>query len=135
MQVEQVIGGVEGDQTAQAIQLRMRLAGQQFVGGSQIRVWDATGSNPVLVADPAVAVADGSAGARVLFTSASFDALTTPAAINDFPMLALIPESYLAAGSLTFRKRHRYDRLLAIELGRSGVYGPDDGLDHERRRR
>ncbi len=33
MQIEQVIGGVNGDTTAQAVQLRMRPAGQVEVGG------------------------------------------------------------------------------------------------------
>ena len=30
MQIEQVIGGVNGDTTAQAVQLRMRFAGQNY---------------------------------------------------------------------------------------------------------
>lgn len=35
MQIEQVIGGVQGDPTAQAIQLRMRSAGHNFVLGAR----------------------------------------------------------------------------------------------------
>ncbi len=36
MQIEQVIGGVNGDTNAQAIQLRMRFAGQNLVGGDDL---------------------------------------------------------------------------------------------------
>jgi hypothetical protein len=37
MQIEQVIGGVNGDTSAQAIQLRMRAAGENFVSGPIVR--------------------------------------------------------------------------------------------------
>ena len=47
MQIEQVIGGVNGDTTAQAVQLRMRFAGQTKVGGSQLVAYDAAGNNPI----------------------------------------------------------------------------------------
>ena len=43
MQIEQVIGGVNGDTTKQAIQLRMRSAGQSVVSQAQIRAFDAAG--------------------------------------------------------------------------------------------
>ncbi len=44
MQIEQVIGGVGGDTTAQAIQLRMRTTFQNFVASARIRAWDAAGA-------------------------------------------------------------------------------------------
>jgi hypothetical protein len=102
MQIEQVIGGVNGDVTKQAIQLRMRLSDQQFVSGARLRAWDASGGNPVLIVDMASDVADGSAGARVLITSANFNGSTSPPTVPDFTMTNTIPASYLAAGSLTF---------------------------------
>ena len=37
MQIEQVIGGVDGDTTKQAIQLRMRFASQNFVSQGRMR--------------------------------------------------------------------------------------------------
>ena len=43
MQIEQVIGGVNGDTTRQAIQLRMRQANQNLVGQATVVAWDATG--------------------------------------------------------------------------------------------
>lgn len=100
MQIERVVGGVNGDVTAQAIQLRMRIAGQNFVSQARIYAWDATGSNPVLVKDLAADVANGAVGSRVLIASASMAAYlnVTP----NFTMSQLIPPSYLAAGKLTY---------------------------------
>ena len=102
MQIEQVIGGVNGNTSAQAIQLRMRFAGQNLVAQSRIRAWDAAGENPVIIADFTAAVSNGSAGARVLVASSGFAGNTDPPAVADLTMMNLIPASYLAAGSLTF---------------------------------
>lgn len=55
----------------------------------------------MVLATPASSVANGGGGDRVLFTTAGFDALSTPTATADFAM-ANIPSTYLAAGSLTF---------------------------------
>ena len=43
MQIEQVIGGVNGDTSAQAIQLRMRFGGQDLTAGTTIVAVDAIG--------------------------------------------------------------------------------------------
>ncbi|MBI4716228.1 MAG: PQQ-dependent sugar dehydrogenase [Planctomycetes bacterium] len=102
MQIEQVIGGVNGDTTAQAIQLRMRFLGQNLLAPSRIRAFDANGMNPVTIVDFTSSVPNGAAGARVLIASAAFVTKTTPATSPDFMMANLIPASYLAAGSLTF---------------------------------
>lgn len=104
MQIEQVIGGVNGDTTAQAIQLRMRSAGQNQMQFSRVRVFDATGANPIMIVDMATTVPSGSAGRRVLIASSNFASYTSPAAAPDFIMTNLIPPSYLAAGSLTFEQ-------------------------------
>lgn len=102
MQIEQVIGGVSGDTSAQAIQLRMRLSGQNLVHQARIRAWDAAGANPVLIIDMTTDVPVGNMGSRVLIASSSFPAHTTPTAVPNFTMTNTIPPSYLAAGSLTF---------------------------------
>jgi hypothetical protein len=47
MQIEQVIGGVNGDTTAQAVQLGMRFTGENFVTGCQLIAFDAAGNNPI----------------------------------------------------------------------------------------
>lgn len=102
MQIEQVIGGINGDVTAQAIQLRMRSAGQNLVGQSRINARDAAGLNPILIVDMTTNVANGLSGDRVLIASPTFQSNTSPVLTPDFTMTNLIPASYLAAGSLTF---------------------------------
>ena len=102
MQIEQVIGSVNGDTTAQAIQLRMRAAGQNFVSGGKLVVFDAAGLNPITVVDPVSNVANGAVGDHVLIASATFPSHTMPAAVPDFTMANLIPASYFAAGSLAW---------------------------------
>jgi hypothetical protein len=100
MQIEQVIGSVDSDTTAQAIQLRMRAAGQNFVSGGKLIVFDAAGLNPITVLDVASDVTNGAVGDHVLIASASFSSHTSPPAVPDFVMANLIPVSYFAAGSL-----------------------------------
>src|SRR5215475_10539646 len=102
MQIEQVIGSVAGDTTAQAIQLRMRAAGQNFVSGGKLVVFDAAGLNPITIVDPVTNVANGAVGDHVLIASASFASHTVPPATPDFIMTNLIPASYFAAGSLVW---------------------------------
>src|SRR5437879_13225619 len=84
MQIEQVIGSVDGDTTAQAIQLRMRAAGQNFVSGGKLVVFDAAGLNPITVLDVASDVTNGRVGDHVLIASANFSSHTTPPANPDF---------------------------------------------------
>ena len=102
MKVEQAIGGVAGNTDHQAIQLRMRAAGQNFVGGtSRLVAWDAAGLNPVtLIAFPSN-VPNGQQGRRILVVSSGF-AIAQPSIAADFTMTNPIPASYLAAGRLTF---------------------------------
>jgi hypothetical protein len=110
MQIEQVIGGVGGDATAQAIQLRTRAASQCFLNPARLRVRDAAGNNPVLLFDfstvcaggPVACVPNCGAGARILLATANFAGATNPSITPNFTLAAPIPESYLAAGSLTF---------------------------------
>ena len=101
MQIEQVIGGVNGDTTKQAVQLRMRSAFQNQIQFGRLKAWDAAGMNPVVLVSPASPVANLNTGDRVLFTTAAFDASTSPACVADLHMNP-IPASYLAAGRLTW---------------------------------
>jgi hypothetical protein len=100
MQIEQVIGGVQGDTTLQAIQLRMRLAGQNEVSNARLRAWDAAGQNPVLIVDMTTDVTNATQGSRVLISTAAFAGAFGP--VPDFVMTTPIPVSYLPAGKLTF---------------------------------
>jgi hypothetical protein len=127
MQIEQVIGGVGGDTTAQAIQLRMRTSFQNLVGGAKIWAWDANGQNPVLIVDPTTSVPNGSAGARVLIVSPNFADFTDPNAVPDFVMTNLIPQSYLAAGMLTFEDNTGTFVYWRLSWGGANYTGPTTG--------
>jgi hypothetical protein len=102
MQIEQVIVGVNGNTAAQAIQLRMRSTFQNFVSQARIRAWDASGAKPVLIVDMEQDVSNLASGDRILIATSCFVAATSPNAVPDFLMGNRIPDSYLAAGSLTF---------------------------------
>ena len=126
MQIEQVIGGVEGDTSAQAIQLRMRAAGQQLVAQGRIRVWDAAGANPITVIDMTTNVTNSPTGARVLVCTSSFLAKTSPSTVADFIMTTPIPASYLAAGRMTFEADNG-SILWSLSWGGSLYTGPNTG--------
>jgi hypothetical protein len=98
MQIEQVIGGVNGDTSRQAIQLRMRSNGQNLLGPARLIAWDAAGANPIVIVDFSASVTNSTAGSRVLVTTSGFLAGLTPDAVMTNP----IPASYLAGGKLTF---------------------------------
>lgn len=102
MQIEQVIGGVNDDTSAQAIQLRMRSAGQNVVSLARLVAYDAAGLNPVIVIDMTSNVSSNAAGDRVLIVSTNFANYSSPVMAADFVMTNLIPTNYLAAGRLTF---------------------------------
>ncbi len=127
MQIEQVIAGVNGDTTAQAIQLRMRANFQNLLGGARVRVWDAAGMNPIVVSDPAMNVLGQSLGMTVLLATPGFSAVTTPAAVPDFVMTAPIPPSYLAAGSLTFENNTGALIYWRLSWGGASYTGPGNG--------
>ena len=101
MQIEQVIGGVNGDTTAQAIQLRMRSSSQNQVQASRLIAVDASGANPVLLEDMMASVPNSQSGRRVLITTPNFAKYTNIPLVSDFTMDP-IPVSYLAAGQLRF---------------------------------
>ena len=103
MQIEQVIGGVNGDTTKQAVQLRMRTAFQNQMQNARLVAYDAAGANPVVIIAFPNAVTNFTQGDRVLVTTAAFNSATTPTATPDFTMTNPIPASYLAAGKLCFQ--------------------------------
>jgi hypothetical protein len=102
MQIEQVIAGVDGNNTVQAIQLRMRTTFQNQMQNARLNVRDATGANPVLLIDFTTPVAVQGTGVRVLAATSNFSSHTSPAVTPDYVLANPIPPSYLAAGSLTF---------------------------------
>jgi len=103
MQIEQVIGGVNGDATAQAIQLRMRATGENMVQFGRLMVRDAAGANPITLIDVTTSVPNPAAGSRVLFCTSAMSPYLGGLA-PDFVMTNPIPASYLAAGTLTWEQ-------------------------------
>jgi hypothetical protein len=100
MQIEQVIGGVNGNTDMQAVQLRMRAGGQNLVNTTRLIVRDAAGNNPITLVVMGSNVSGNAAGDRILIVSPEFLSNFTPT--PDFVMSALIPPAYLAAGKLSF---------------------------------
>lgn len=100
MQIEQVSAGANGAVDRQAIQLRMREAGQGAVTFARLVAWDAQGENPVVVGSFDANAASTSAGDRVLLATARFDAGLD--LLPDYLMQQPIPEGYLDAGRLTY---------------------------------
>ncbi|MCH7735549.1 MAG: hypothetical protein IH961_10105, partial [Chloroflexi bacterium] len=126
MQIEQVIGGVNGDPSAQAIQLRMRTCFQDQVQQARLVVYDASGSNSIdLIRFPRAVPREGE-GVRILIVSSNFANFTNPPVLADFTLTNLIPPSYLPAGSLTYEDNFGtvYWRL---SWGGSNYTGPTTG--------
>jgi hypothetical protein len=100
MQIEQVVGGVCGDPSLQAVQLRMRFANQNLVAQSSIRYHDETGGGTTDLINLSSNVSNSAAGSRVLVATAAFTSAfgITPDATITTP----IPSSLLDAGRLTF---------------------------------
>jgi len=127
MQIEQVIGGVNGDAVAQAIQLRMRSNGQNQVSKGRLYAWDAAGENPVLLIDLSTDVSGSSLGSRVLVATAEFSLYTDPPVDADFTLVAPIPPGYLTAGSLTFENDEGTLLVCRLSWGGSGYTGSTTG--------
>ncbi|MEY2540089.1 MAG: hypothetical protein QOG67_3829 [Verrucomicrobiota bacterium] len=129
MQIYEVIGGVNGDTTAQAIELRMRTSGQNFLSNApKLVVVDATGANPITLINFGSDVAIGNLGSTVLITSATFKNYTaSPGTFaNDFTLTNLIPASYLAAGRLLYEDSSN-NILWSLAFGGSSYTGPTNG--------
>lgn len=129
MQIEQVIGGVNGDTTAQAVQLRMRATGESFVTGAQLIAYDAAGNNPIVLITFPSNVSNGATGSRILITTSSFQNHEATPMDPDFVMAA-IPESYLAAGRITYSKPTFMSGgvLWSVSWGGANYTGPNTGL-------
>ena len=128
MQIEQVIGGVDGNTSVQAIQLRERSGGQTQLQNARLFARNAAGANPILLIDFTTAVANSpiTGGSRILVASSNFSSFTNPSLTPDFLLTNPIPASYLAAGSLTFEDKFGtiYWRL---SWGGAAYTGPTTG--------
>jgi hypothetical protein len=132
MQIEQVVGGVGGDVTAQAVQLRMRSFNQNFVAAAKVMAYDANGENPVVLIDFASQVPNGDLGDRILIVTEAMQNFTEPAVVGDFTFTNPIPESYLAAGRITFENNSGTQVLWALHSGGDSYTGSTEGtLDND----
>ncbi len=104
VQIEEIIGGVNGNPLAQAIQLRLRSAGNNAIGPTRLRAWDALGQNPITLFDIPTSVTNGLTGDRVLLTTVAFNTVMAgvPGYSTDFTLTTPIPSSYLSGGKVTF---------------------------------
>lgn len=125
MQIEQVIGGVNGDTTAQAVQLRMRFSGQNHVSGAQLVVVDAAGNNPITLITFPSGVGGAAAGSQILIATSSFSTYESTPIPADFTMTNPIPASYLAAGRLQFQKTGLI--YWSVSWGGASYTGPNSG--------
>lgn len=123
MQIEQVIGGVNGNTAAQAIQLRMRVNAQNILNKASLYAVDAAGQNPVLLIDFTTDLSGAEAGDRVLAVTADFVRYTSPEVQADYILTAAIPASYLAAGSLIFENDEGTLLAWRLSWGGSGYTG------------
>lgn len=127
MQIEQVIAGVDGDTSAQAIQLRMRFFGQNSTYTLRLIAHDAQGLNPVvLFIFPITTVSNNAAGSRILLATSSFASHVSPSITPDYILTNAIPASYLAAGSLTYEDSFG-TVWWRLSWGGSGYTGPTTG--------
>lgn len=125
MQIEQAIGGVCGDSSQQAIQLRMRFGGQNLVSGHSLALYDANGESRTLLLTFPSDAANGAAGARILVATAQFAAARgiTP----DFVLPQQIPDSRLRSARLTFEDSPS-SVLWALAWGGNRYLGTNVGL-------
>jgi hypothetical protein len=126
MQIQQIIAGVNGDASAQAIELRMRVPGQTLVSFTRVKAYDADGANPVLLLDIASNVVNGNAGSHILLATSAFLDKTTPACQPDFILAQPIPAGYLAAGRVTFEDDFG-TILWSVAFGGSDYHGSTAG--------
>lgn len=124
MQIQQLSGGLGGDSSIQAIQLRMRQAGQGFVNTRRLRAFDAAGNNPVEIVTFGNNVSNANLGSTILIATADFQTATgiTP----DFIMTNPIPASYLPAGRVTFESGTSI--YWSVSWGGTNYTGSNTGL-------
>lgn len=99
VEIEKIVGGVQGDATAQVIQLRIKEAGTN-VEGLQIVACDAAGNNPVTIFTIPANVANNAFGSRILLCTAAMLGKLSPPIVPEFVFTTVIPQAYLAAGTL-----------------------------------
>src|SRR5258706_1924951 len=134
MEIEQVIGGVRGDSSAQAVQLKTRIDGQNVLAGQAVlSVCDAAGNNPVTLSTFPAPNPTAGPCREILLVTPAMASKTSPAVTGAYTMTP-IPAAYLAAGSLTFEGfGSAYWRGGWGGAGGTGAPSPAAGVHHSRR--
>jgi hypothetical protein len=127
MQIERVVGGAAGDTSAQAIQLRMRFIGQNFTSLGKLMAYDAGGKNPIVLMDCKTNVLNGELGDRVLFVTEAMKNYTDPPVEGDFTLTNPIPDSYLAAGKISWEDNSGFQILWIVCAGGANYTGSTKG--------
>ena len=134
MQIEQVLGGASGNSNTQlsnsqvqAIQLRTRSALQNSLGQGALIAYDASGLNPVILTAISGNPAASAANKHILFATPGFAALTTPSVTPDYTLVNRIPDSYLAAGSLTWESKADGTVIWRVSWGGANYTGATTG--------
>jgi hypothetical protein len=104
IQIYQAIGGVNGNTSIQAIELREVHPYNVELQLSRLVVADARGRHPVVLKDFGSAVSNPDLDASILVATSNFSTVTNPPITPDYILTNLIPESYLAAGTLTYEE-------------------------------
>lgn len=102
VQINKVVVNAGDNPAAQAIELRFRAALMGDLQFARLMARDATGQNPIVICDFNRPMPQQFRCGTVLITSAASNTLTSPPSIPDFTMTQVIPESYFAAGTLTY---------------------------------
>jgi hypothetical protein len=125
MQIEQAIGGVDGDTAQQAIQLRMRSGSQGVLSLTRLKAFNASGAGEVLLVDMGSDVSNDGIGSRILIATQAF--ATAQGITPDFVMTNPIPPSYLAAGRITFEQDPPGPIYWSLSWGGAGYTGSTSG--------
>lgn len=129
MHIYQVVAGVGGDPSAQAVELRLRFDDQGHVVPTRLVARDARGENPVVLIDLTSEVANAAPGDSILLASAAMATYTDPPLNPDFTLTNAIPASYLAAGTLTFESDDSTTIVSRLSWGGAAYTGPNSGED------
>ena len=130
VQIEQVIGGIGGDTSAQAVQLRLRANGILDLEWAKILAWDSAGENPITLIEfdesADTQIQNHLVGYRILIASPNLANHTGTRLSPDFTLANLIPESYLTAGRITYEDDFGTTHW-SLSFGGDAYTGPTTG--------
>lgn len=94
-----VMTGWNGDAAVQAVELRMQTSGQNFVGGGQIKTYDAAGNLLATLGTFPGTLANGATDARILCATAAFQT-----AFGITADLTIVPGLPVGTGQVSFEE-------------------------------